>query len=335
MGEYKKDYFLPIKECEGFISDMYTFVNDNYGAPDDEKLCDIMNEILIHNQELTNERVKVYQKTNISYEVYNPENTITEEKTIIPASQSEETNTPNLDASIELLKYSSDTDLDNVISRIPVEEYNYLKIYFHKLIFQIKKELLSIIHHNPLKDITSYQQQIEKYNHIINSLTILNEEQDNNQNNQKYNIIFVPNNKNKACIFDDLESLIESSDELGIIFDKLITHQFLNSKSIRQLVSYDKLYEYKSKTGFRVLYVTMGNNIAICSIFYKDKQKSTKITSYYELALSRYNSQKDYIENNLTDPDFMIEQSEFIGQIRMLLETRNRLTLQKKKGDNA
>ena len=74
------------------------------------------------------------------------------------------------------------------------------------------------------------------------------------------------------------------------------------------------------------------NNIAICSIFYKDKQKSTKIANNYEEALNRYKNNKTYIEENITNPDFLIEQNEFIAHIRTILENRNQYSLSKKNG---
>ena len=70
------------------------------------------------------------------------------------------------------------------------------------------------------------------------------------------------------------------------------------------------------------MYVTMPNGyIAICSLFFKDKQKSSKIESYYEEAITRFREQKKYIEENLNNPDFMINQSILVGQIYSLLDS--------------
>ena len=44
---------------------------------------------------------------------------------------------------------------------------------------------------------------------------------------KKYNIIFVPNKNKESYFFEDLTNLIESSDELSIIFEKIISSQSL------------------------------------------------------------------------------------------------------------
>jgi len=89
----------------------------------------------------------------------------------------------------------------------------------------------------------------------------------------------------------------------------------------------EKLYEYKRTNGIRVMFVKRGNEIYICSLFYKDKQRSTKITSYYEEAIRRFNS---FINTqDITSPDFEIEQKELIGLIYGEIEPSTSLTKKK------
>ena len=333
MANYNEDYFKPIDNTSEFISDMFGFIEENYGkCEDDEITCDIMNEILLHNQKLSNERVKYFHSINPS--CYNYEEQEQPKNTISKPSIEEEYNHPKeLTSIIEQLKYSNEDEIDNIIKRIPIEDYSILKIQLYKQLLNTKKELISALNKNPLANITNKQKEILRYKSILESLSYIQQEITEKEEEKKYNIIFVPNKNKESYFFEDLTNLIESSDELSIIFEKIISHQFLKSKGIRQLVSYDKLYEYKTKSGFRVLYVTMGNNnIAICSIFYKDKQKSIKIANNYEEALNRYKNNKTYIEENITTPDFLIEQNEFIAHIRTILENRNQYSLSKKNG---
>lgn len=331
MADYPEDYFKPIEDSDTFISDMYGFIDEKYGKiEDDEVICDIMNEILSHNQSLTNERVDYFQSINPTCLNYEPSEDSTttdytyEQKEEIPQIK-------DLSSTINQIKYCSEEELDNSLEHISRDDYNLLKIQIYKQLMITKKEIITLLQKNPLSNINNKQKEIKRYNYILESLSYFQKEIEEQAEEKKYNIIFVPNKNKQSCLFDDIYSLIESSDEISIIIEKLISHQFLHSKGIRQLVSYDKLYEYKTKSGFRILYVTMGdNNLAICSLFYKDKQKSSKIANIYEEAISRYKNSKEYIEENMSNPDFIIEQNEYIAQIRTLLENRNQYILQKK-----
>ena len=87
---------------------------------------------------------------------------------------------------------------------------------------------------------------------------------------------------------------------------------------------------YKHPNGIRVLYLVQGSIIIICSLFMKDKQKSTRIANEYEEAISRFYESEQYILENFNNPDFHIEQAELVGEIFTLLDG---ITLSKKVGE--
>ena len=117
---------------------------------------------------------------------------------------------------------------------------------------------------------------------------------------------------------------------IRLIFEKIIDGYFLKTKDTKGIEGYQNLYEYKHPNGIRILYIADGNIITICSLFMKDKQKSTRITNEYEEAIRRYSEVEQYIQENFTNPDFHIEQAELVGEIFSLLDG---IALSKKVGE--
>ena len=71
--------------------------------------------------------------------------------------------------------------------------------------------------------------------------------------------------------------------EIKLILEKIVDGYFLRTKDTKAIEGYqENLYEYKHPNGIRVLYVVEGNIIIICSLFMKDKQKSSRISNEYD-----------------------------------------------------
>ena len=145
------------------------------------------------------------------------------------------------------------------------------------------------------------------------------------------NIILATNRNGSTYIFEDIAEYPEKSKEIKNIFEKLIDGYFLKTKDTKGIEGYqENLYEYKHPNGIRILYVVIGNIIVICSLFMKDKKKSTRIANEYDEAIKRFYDVKDYIIANFNNPEFHIEQAEQVGKIFQLLDGPS---LSKKVGD--
>ena len=202
----------------------------------------------------------------------------------------------------------------------------YIKDYFPALklailrsIKELKNKILTIIADNPLNDLSAVQAELTNYNGLLDTISLIEMEEEEVQNDfistNDSNIIIIPNSKNSSYILDDIKSYPERFKDIQNSLNKILTGTLKDTKNIKQLGSVNqKLYEYWNKTGLRILFMKMDNNkIALSLLFYKDKQKSTKIAAYYSEAVKRYEAQKDNL--NTDDIDFRIEQLQLIGEI--------------------
>ncbi len=209
-----------------------------------------------------------------------------------------------------------------------------IKLYFYKLILETKRKIKEMVLENPTSDIRELQSDLDSYILILESISELEkkEQVQEEQTEQEFsNIILAPNRNGNAYLYDDIEEYPEKIKEIKNIFEKLIDGYFLKTKDTKGIEGYqENLYEYKHPNGIRILYVVMGNVIIICSLFMKDKQKSTKIANEYEEAIKRFYDVKDYVIANFNNPEFHIEQGELVGKIFQLLDGP---TLSKKVGD--
>ena len=129
-------------------------------------------------------------------------------------------------------------------------------------------------------------------------------------------IVFAPNGKRSTYIFEDIVEFTEKSKEIKLIIDKLRDGYFLKTKDTKSIEGYqENIYEYKHPNGIRVLYVVEGNIIIICSLFMKDKQKSSRISNEFEESISRYYASRDYIVNNFGL--FLMTNERFVSNIDM------------------
>ncbi|MGN1370782.1 MAG: hypothetical protein ACI4XM_00670 [Candidatus Coprovivens sp.] len=222
----------------------------------------------------------------------------------------------------------------NILRSLSPDDLKLLKLQIYKLILDTKREIRKTILTNPTTDISLYQERLNTYE-VVLEVTIKEFEEAENTTlelSQEYsNIILVPNNKKSTYLYEDIIEYPERYKEIRLIFEKIVDGYFLRTKDTKPIEGYqEKIYEYKHPNGIRILYVITGNVIVICSFFMKDKQKSTRISNEYEEALSRYYSCKDYIENNYNNPDFHIEQAEFVEEIFSQLDG---MSLSKKVGE--
>ena len=171
------------------------------------------------------------------------------------------------------------------------------------------------------------------YKEFLDELTleqdIIVEEEEKKEHTSPERIILLPHGQNSTYVLEDIQNYPESYDEIYLAFENILSKKFLGSKSIKSIKDKgDKLYEYTRTNGIRVLFIKRGNDIYICSLFYKDKQRSTKITAYYEEAIRRFDNFMSTCDS-VDTPDFEIEQKELIGLIYGEIEPSQSLTMKK------
>ncbi len=231
---------------------------------------------------------------------------------------------------IELLTHTYDTDtISKIIDQSSPIDRPIIKLFYYKKLQDTKLELLHRISINPLSDNKDLIDKIEEYTLILEYIDSLDNKKDKQEQTQNIsNIIIIPNKRNSSYLYEDILDYLERSKEIKNVLDKLLNEYF--GKATKSLKGYTNLYEYTHPNGIRILYVVLPNyKIGICSLFFKDKNKSTKITNYYEEAISRYNQAREYVLANLTNPDFYIEQAEIIAEIYTELENNLPLSLKK------
>lgn len=235
---------------------------------------------------------------------------------------------------IESIKYfSSNEEFANNTKNLSKEGIALVKLHLLKLIKQLEKKIRTKVAIDPLSDTDKERLQILTYKGFLEELIleqdILVEEEKKKTQTRRERIILLPHGKNSTYILEDIQNYLESYDEIYLAFENIMSKKFLGSKSIKSIKDMgDKLYEYKRTNGIRVLFIKRGNDIYICSLFYKDKQRSTKISANYDEAIKRFNTFMSTCES-VTSPDFDIEQKELIGQIYSEIEPSQTLTMKK------
>ncbi len=240
---------------------------------------------------------------------------------------------------IEYITYSGlDDETEKKLSHFSREDLLRLKLYFYKQYIEIKKTIRKSILENPLEDIKEYQHKLGLYELTIEFLKdVLNKTSseiiiEEEEEKEFSRFVFVPNGKKSTYIFEDIEELSEQSKIIKTFLEKVPTGYFLQTKDTKSIEGYrENLCEYTHKNGLRLLYVVDGSIIHICSLFMKDKQRSTRISNEYDEAISRYYSSKSYVDSNFQNPYFHIEQAELQAEIFTFLE--NNIALSKKDGE--
>lgn len=319
---------------EEFIDSPLTFIANFSQDIDEQEIVELLRFIHVHNYEIVEQRQKhiidMKQKISSAKPLHQ-----VEETKLVQEQPEEQPFASKIDPTyINSILTSSDllTELENRVSSLSKEELTFLKMQLHLKQNKLKRIIREKIMLNPSLNIKEYQEELE----LLELAEVLISEQQSKEEvveeqRTSSRIIFVPN-ASSSYLYNDI-SEYENKKEIKITFDKLVDGYFLMTKDIKSLEGYKnaKLCEYTHPNGIRILYVISDDIICVCSLFYKDKQKSKKIANYYEEAIRRFLSQIDYIKENYQTPDFIIEQDEIIGDIYSLLETGKKL---KKGGDS-
>ncbi len=235
---------------------------------------------------------------------------------------------------VEYITYCNfDTELDTYLETLSKDDIVRLKIYFLKEIKLYEAIIKDTVLGDYTADISSLQSELSVYKEILEHLKDFSKKEEvlESKEVENSNIIILPS-KRSSYLLEDIRTYGERSKEIKTAFDKIVEGYFLKTKDIKAIrEAKENLYEYCNPNGLRILFFVKNNYVFIASLFFKDKQKSTRISGYYDDAHNRYYSAFDYIVNNLNNPDFYIEQAELVGQIYTYLEAN--MVITKRLGD--
>ena len=329
---------------ENYIKDMdyirtpYETIYDFFPDANSYDLVEGLRIILVHNHRITLSLDD--QNTTLQNKITSAVKVVPETETLDERVDNKPVNNqhtyPQREQVLQIISslkyYKTTEEFTNNTKNLSQEDIVLIKLYLLKEINTLKRKIRTKVNIDPLADTDIERLQLLTYKSFLDELIIeqeiLIEEEQKQEENKEQRIIFVPNGKSNTFFFEDIQNYQDSYDEIYSVFENLISKKFLGSKSISSIKDMgEKLYEYKRTNGIRVIFVKRGNEIYICSLFYKDKQRSTKITSYYEEAIRRFNS---FINTqDITFPDFDIEQKELIGLIYGEIEPSTSLTKKK------
>lgn len=316
-----------IETIDYFIDGPTGFIYDRIEDPSQYEIVECLRAITYSNKAYLTQKKKdvdslrkAINTTTSSLPIQQPIHSIPiADNRVIPKTEK------NLTDYIKLILYSDMNDeISKKLSSLSREDKIKLKLYFLKMVNQTKKSIKESILRNPTSDISKLQNDLSIYELAISFVETIEKETEPESTFESApsRILFVPNNHNSTYLYEDILTYKENRKEIKNIIDKIIEGYFLKTKDIKSIEGFKPncLYEYKHPNGIRVLYVVYKGLIFICSLFYKDKQKSSRIDSYYEEAIKRFNSSKDYIIANNDNPDFYIEQDELLGQIYSFID---------------
>lgn len=335
--------FKKLLEHEIYIFEPFVFLEDKFPeAYDGELDFECLSLIIEHNyaiieemkhklDKLINEIDSAQNINDIKIEESNENEEVFEEDEPVE----ENNNFNNYDEYVEVLLYAQENNtLEQEIKELALKQVpiNSLKFAVYKRIKQLELQIRFNINHNPLNDVSKLQEDIHKLSSLIHSLTPKETEvlDTSSKEKNKYNIIFIPNSKNQLYIYDDINNYLEQSKEIIIALDKIYSGFVMESKNIKSIkAKNEKLYEYRTTNGLRIMFVISGNNIFVSLLFYKDKQRSIEIDSLYDEAIKRFQINEEALLSSLNNPDFMINQAELLGNLYTLLENRSSYILRK------
>ena len=339
-NEYERieNFEKMIKDIDYYISNPTSFLYEQIEDPTLQEIVECSRAIALNNFYYISDKRESNEKllaslTGATAIVASPTvSVLTPPKEItVPREQKD------LSEILELIIYSSLSDETmKILETMSQEDFKLLKLQIYKLILDTKQAIRQSILTNPTADISSLQDRLNTYELVLEIAStkfkpVQNEELEEELPQEYSNIVFAPNNKKSTYLYEDIAEYSERAKEIKLIFEKLVDGYFLKTKDTKPIEGYqEKLFEYKHPNGIRILYIVTGSIITICSLFMKDKQKSSRIANEYDEAIARFYECKNYIEENFSNPDFHIEQAELVGEIFTLLDG---ISLSKKVGE--
>ena len=328
-----EEFIKVLEQKQNFIKNPLDFIYENLEEPTNETIKKALSLILKHNKKILVEQTKEnIIKRELIEKAQLPQvadENISESETMI--KQKNRTKKDVSDKAETLFYTLDEKEFTSFMSNISLEEKNYIKLEMLKRIIEFKLKIKEQIVFNPGCDISKIQEDLNRARQV---LTLLNEEkieEENIEEKENSKVLILPNKKNNTYLYDDICDNIENAKEIKNTIDKIIDGYFLKTKDIKPILGKtEKLYEYKHPNGIRILYIVLPNDyVVITGLFYKDKDKSTRIEAFYDESINRYLYFKDYINSNIENPEFHIEQAELIGNIFDLFEK----TIKKEKGE--
>lgn len=324
-----------VSKVDDFIQGATSFLYDQIDDPSTQEIIECTRAIVYSNLEYLDKRESTIEKLRQTMATVAP----IVQSIVEPSLPSKKDKTPrkeykSIQELIDLITYSYlDEETMRILETQSHEDIVRIKLHFYKLIIETKKAIRESILYNPQEAIGELQSNLDIYTLIVDTISELEKKEEIVEQEEKEysNVVFAPNGHRSTYFYEDVYEFPDKSKEIKLILDKLIDGYFLKTKDTKSIEGFqESLYEYKHPNGIRVLYVVEGNIIIICSLFMKDKQKSSRIANEYEEAITRYYKVRNYIVENFNNPDFHIEQAELIGELFQVLEGT---TLSKKVGD--
>lgn len=316
-----------MEKIDYYIANPLDFLYEHIENPTLQEIVECYRYIYLNNQEMIQthrEYLKHLQEyiANVrplhKEEYKQPEKA---EREVITVKQDDK----DLSEAIDYVTYCNfDKELDIFLDTLTDDDIIRLKLHFLKEIKLHQLIIREAILEDSFADIKELQSELMIYSEILERLKQYTKKSDTLDNNTEAinnsNIILMPNSQS-TYLLEDIKRYPERCKEIKNAFDKIIEGYFLQTKDLKAIEgAKENLYEYRNPNGLRILYFVKNNLILISSLFFKDKQKSTRITAYYDEAHSRYYNTYNYILSNVNNPDFYIEQAELVGQIYSFLE---------------
>lgn len=330
-----------MENIDYFITTPMDFIYEQLGDPAFDEVIECM-RFVVHNNNQVIQNKKEHLKSLREYiESAKPLDEFKPEEAISVAEEYEVSKhskkVKDISEVIDYVTYCDlDTELFLYLDTLSKEEYIRLKLYFLEQVLIFKKLIKEAVVKTPTFDVKSLQEELKVFEDILHRLKDYGHQEEVTTSLEKVdtpsNIIILPSGKT-SFLLRDIEQYPDYSKEIKIAFDKIIDGYFLQTKDLKAINgTKESVYEYRTPSGLRILYVVKNNLILVCSLFYKDKQKSIRIASEYEEAQNRFYAGIEYVLANVNNPDFYIEQAELIAQVYNFLE--NHMSYSKKVGDN-
>ena len=329
-------FALEMEKVDYYIYNPLSFIYEHIDDPTSSEIIECYKYIYLNNKEMIRKFREYLKGLEDKIKSVKPlvleHNSDTKEEKIEEVTKRVEDK--DLSDVIEFITYCNfDTELDIFLDTLSKDDILRIKLYFLREVKLYEEVISDTILNDYSADVSKLQSELKVYKEVLNRLIKYTKKEEvlEESKTEQSNIIILPSKKS-SYLLQDIKEYSERSKEIKNAFDKIIEGYFLRTKDLKPIrEAQDSLYEYRNPNGIRILYFVKGNYIFITSLFFKDKQKSTRISSYYDEAHNRYYNAYNYVMDNLNNPDFYIEQAELVGQIYSFLEAN--MVVSKRLGD--